>query len=112
MRQLSDCSHRHVNSTFWSFTEDFINEYGSKLLDKSFIVDWLISKENINARTYIPSGMVCHRANQEACEFDSQSDSIFNSVENAHYFPFYNHYKFKELPVYVRAYTLMQVKFL
>ena len=37
---------------------------------------------------------------------------IFNSVENAHYFPFYIRYKFKELPVHVRAYTLMQVKFL
>ena len=112
MRQLSHCSHRHVNSTFWSLTEDFINEYGSKFLDKSFIVDWLISKENINARTYIPSGMVCDRANQEACEFDSHSDSIFNSVENAHYFPFYIYYKFKKLPVHMRAYTLMQVKFL
>ena len=72
MRQLSHCSHRHVNTTFWSLTEDFINEYGSKFLDnKSFIVDWLISKENINDRTYIPSGKVCDRANQEACEFDS-----------------------------------------
>ena len=80
--------------------------------NKSFIVDWLISKENINARTYIPSGMARDRANQEACEFDSHSGSIFNSVENAHYFPFYIHYKFKELPVHVKAYTLMQIKFL
>ena len=113
MRQLSHCSHRHVNSTFWSLTEDFINEYGSKFLDnKSFIVDWLINKENINARTYIPSGMVCDRANQEAWEFDSHSGSVFNSVENAHYFPFYIRYKFRELPVHVRAYTLMQVRFL
>ena len=75
MRQLSHCSHRHVNSTFLSLTEDFINEYGPKFLD-------------------------------------SHSGSIFNSVENAHYFPFYIRYKFKELPVHVRAYTLMQVKFL
>ena len=59
MRQLSHCSHRHVNSTFLSLTEDFINEYGSKFLD-------------------------------------SHSGSIFNSVENAHYFPFYIRYKFKE----------------
>ena len=81
MRQLSHCSHRYVNSTFWSLTEDFINEYGSKFLDKSFILDWLISKENINARTYIPLGMVCDRANQKACEFDSHSSSIFSSVE-------------------------------
>ena len=109
MRQLSHCSNRHVNSTFWSLTEDFINEYGSKFLDnKSFIIDWLISKENINARTYIPLGMVCDRANQDACQFYSHSGSIFNSVENAHYFSFYIRYKFKELP----AYTLMQVKFL
>ena len=57
-----------------------MNEYGSKFLDRSFIVDWLISKENINARTYISSGMVCDRANQEACKFDSHSGSIFNSV--------------------------------
>ena len=63
-------------------------------------------------RTYIPSGMVCDKANQEACEFDSHSGSKFNTVENAHYFPFYIRYKFKELPVHVRAYTLMQVKFL
>ena len=56
----------HITSTFWSLIEDFINEYGSKFLDnKSFIVDWLISEENIHARTYIPSGMVCDRANQE-----------------------------------------------
>ena len=27
-------------------------------------------------------------------------------------FPFYIRYKFKELPVHVRVYTLMQVKFL
>ena len=75
MKQLSHCSQRHVNSTFLSLTEDFINEYGSKFLD-------------------------------------SHSGSIFNSVENAHYFPFYICYKFKELPVHVRVYTLMQVKFL
>ena len=42
----------------------------------------------------------------------THSGSMFNSVENAHYFPFYIRYKFKELPVHVRAYTLMQVKFL
>ena len=54
--------------------------------------------------------MVCGRANQEACEFDSHSGSIFNSVDNAHYFSFYIHYKFKELPVHVRAYTLIASK--
>ena len=35
----------------------------------------------------------------------THSGSMFSSVENAHYFPFYIRYKFKELPVYVRAYT-------
>ena len=56
--------------------------------------------------------MVCDRANQEACESDSHSGSIFSSVENVNYISFYIHYTFKELSAHVTAYTLLQVKFL
>ena len=43
---------------------------------------------------------------------ESHSGSIVQLSGECTYFPFYIRYKFKELPVHVRAYTLMQVKFL
>ena len=108
MRQVSHYSHRHVNSIFWSLTEDFINEYGSKFLNnRNFIVDWPISKENINAfKEWYVTEQIKRHVNL------THTQAVYSTQWRMHIISFYIHYKFKELPVHVRVYTLMQVKFL
>ena len=60
MRQLSHYSYRHVNNTFWSLTEDFLNEYGSKfLVTKILLLSGLSVKRILMLEHTLPFGEWC-----------------------------------------------------